>query len=54
MYERALSWYFNPQVHQVFQTFQEVVKILFSQLIFVWYKCLILIQTCSRTIVDLK
>ena len=31
-----------------------IVKILFSQLNFVWYKCLVLIQTYSRTIVDLN
>ena len=27
--------------------FQKIVKILFSQLIFVWYKCLVVIQACK-------
>ena len=31
-----------------------IVKILFSQLVFVYNKYLVLIQTCSRIIVDLK
>ena len=45
-----LTLYFT----QFLRLFQQVVKILFSQLIFVWYIYLILFQTCSRTIVDLK
>ena len=34
--------------------FQYIVIILFSQLIFVYNKYLVLIQTCSRIIVGLK
>ena len=34
--------------------FQYIVNILFSQLIFVYNKYLVLIRTCSRIIVDLK
>ena len=34
--------------------FRYIVKILFSQRVFVYNKYLVLIQTCSRIIVDLK
>ena len=38
----------------LFSYFSVNCRNIFSQLIFVWYKCLFLIQTCYRAIVDLK
>ena len=51
MHNRALSWYFNLSFTYLSYLIQKIVKILSSQLIFVCYKCSVLIQTCSRTII---
>ena len=51
MRTRALSWYFNLSFTYFSYLIQKIVKILSPKLIFVCYKCLVLIQTCSRTII---
>ena len=41
---KGLRWYyFNPYFGPFFIGFQPKVDIVFSPLIFVWYKCLVLI-----------
>ena len=45
---------FYHVIFLIFYTFLVNRQNTFSQPIFVQYKCLVSIQTCSRTIVDLK
>ena len=53
MHKKALSWYFTINL-PYFHIFSVNSQNNFSQLIFVYNKYLVLIQTCFRTIVDLK